>query len=339
MRITVLAGGIGGARFVRGLLHHLRDRDAAAPGSAPSTVTVVGNTGDDIRLFGLQVCPDLDTVMYTLGGGISYTFPTNTAIAAGAFRVIAKNPARLATVYSLTATNVFGPYSGYLGNDSDTVRLQDAAGNTIKSGSRSANFSLANLTQANMWLGHSEWPDNDANASYDEVRIWNAALTESQLQANSVLGPDALQATFSSAAALPNNASVAISAGAALNLVGAPQTGDIIVFQSITVKDLDLIKRVMGLPGDHIVIGNGKVSVNGQTLNEPYTAAAPDYSGEWQVPNGCLFVLGDNRNDSSDSHVWGFLPIQNVIGKALLIYWPPTEWAMVDHIKIEVPTP
>jgi signal peptidase I len=120
---------------------------------------------------------------------------------------------------------------------------------------------------------------------------------------------------------------------------GSPTRGDIIVFQSITVKDLDLIKRVMGLPGDHIVIGNGKVSVNGQTLNEPYTAAAPDYSGEWHVPNGCLFVLGDNRNDSSDSHVWGFLPIQNVIGKALLIYWPPTEWAMVDHIKIEVPTP
>jgi LPPG:FO 2-phospho-L-lactate transferase len=65
MRITVLAGGIGGARFTRGLLHHLR---TAAPGSE---VTVVGNTGDDIRLFGLQICPDLDTVMYTLGDGIS----------------------------------------------------------------------------------------------------------------------------------------------------------------------------------------------------------------------------------------------------------------------------
>ncbi|MBI1377111.1 MAG: 2-phospho-L-lactate transferase [Frankiales bacterium] len=65
MRITVLAGGIGGARFLRGLLRHL---DASAPGSE---VTVVGNTGDDIRLFGLQVCPDLDSVMYTLGGGIS----------------------------------------------------------------------------------------------------------------------------------------------------------------------------------------------------------------------------------------------------------------------------
>jgi signal peptidase I len=120
---------------------------------------------------------------------------------------------------------------------------------------------------------------------------------------------------------------------------GSPTRGDIIVFQSTTAKDLDLIKRIIGLPGDHIVIGNDKVSVNGQTLNEPYTAAAPNYSGDWHVPNGYLFVLGDNRNDSSDSHVWGFLPIQNVIGKALLIYWPPTEWDMVDHIKIEVPTP
>ena len=65
MRITVLAGGIGGARFTRGLLHHLATAD---PGSE---VTVVGNTGDDIRLFGLQICPDLDSLMYTLGGGIS----------------------------------------------------------------------------------------------------------------------------------------------------------------------------------------------------------------------------------------------------------------------------
>ena len=62
MLITVLAGGIGGARFTRGLLRHLA-------GSAE--VVVVGNTGDDIRLFGLQICPDLDSLMYTLGGGIS----------------------------------------------------------------------------------------------------------------------------------------------------------------------------------------------------------------------------------------------------------------------------
>jgi LPPG:FO 2-phospho-L-lactate transferase len=66
MRITALSGGIGGARFVRGLLAHLRER---VDGDA-AEVTVIGNTADDITLFGLRVCPDLDTVMYTLGGGI-----------------------------------------------------------------------------------------------------------------------------------------------------------------------------------------------------------------------------------------------------------------------------
>jgi len=65
MQITALAGGIGGARFLRGLLRHL---EISAPGSE---VTVIGNTGDDIWVHGLRVCPDLDTVMYTLGGGIS----------------------------------------------------------------------------------------------------------------------------------------------------------------------------------------------------------------------------------------------------------------------------
>jgi LPPG:FO 2-phospho-L-lactate transferase len=66
MRITALAGGVGGARFLRGLRAHL-DR---TPSLSDSTITVIGNTGDDISLFGLRVCPDLDTVMYTLGGGI-----------------------------------------------------------------------------------------------------------------------------------------------------------------------------------------------------------------------------------------------------------------------------
>jgi LPPG:FO 2-phospho-L-lactate transferase len=67
MRITALAGGVGGARFLRGLLAHL-DRTPTLSGSS---VTVIGNTGDDINLFGLRVCPDLDTVMYTLGGGVN----------------------------------------------------------------------------------------------------------------------------------------------------------------------------------------------------------------------------------------------------------------------------
>ncbi len=66
MRITTLAGGVGGARFLRGLRAHLDD----APDLADTEVTVIGNTGDDITLFGLRVCPDLDTILYTLGGGI-----------------------------------------------------------------------------------------------------------------------------------------------------------------------------------------------------------------------------------------------------------------------------
>src|SRR5690348_18374665 len=69
MRITALAGGVGGARFLRGLRAHL---DASEdPDRRTAEITVIGNTGDDITLFGLRVCPDLDTVMYTLGGGIN----------------------------------------------------------------------------------------------------------------------------------------------------------------------------------------------------------------------------------------------------------------------------
>lgn len=64
MQITVLAGGIGAARFLRGLLAHLADNDGLA-----AETTIIGNTGDDLTLYGLRVCPDLDTVMYTLGGG------------------------------------------------------------------------------------------------------------------------------------------------------------------------------------------------------------------------------------------------------------------------------
>ena len=118
--------------------------------------------------------------------------------------------------------------------------------------------------------------------------------------------------------------------------LGTPARGDIIVFRSTTTPDLDLIKRIMGLPGDKISIHNGQVIVNGQTLNEPYISAAPNYPGDWQVPDGYLFVLGDNRNDSSDSHAWGYLPEKNVIGKAMLIYWPPPEWAMINHVQIAV---
>jgi len=114
---------------------------------------------------------------------------------------------------------------------------------------------------------------------------------------------------------------------------GEPQRGDIIVFSFPIDQSQDLIKRVIGLPGETITIQNNEVLVNGMKLEEPYIAQSPVYSGEWTVDEGQLFVLGDNRNDSKDSHQWGLLPAENVIGKAMVIYWPPSEWKLVNHTQ------
>lgn len=109
-----------------------------------------------------------------------------------------------------------------------------------------------------------------------------------------------------------------------------PQRGDIIVFHHPN-SELNLIKRVIGLPGDTIEIQNGTVRVNGTVVNEPYIQAPPAYSSSWVVPQGQYFVLGDNRNQSSDSHAWGFLPRDHILGKALVIYWPPEKWMKIPH--------
>ncbi|MCC7117572.1 MAG: signal peptidase I [Anaerolineales bacterium] len=110
--------------------------------------------------------------------------------------------------------------------------------------------------------------------------------------------------------------------------------GDIIVFHFPRNPEEDLIKRVIGLPGDRVEIRNGQVFVNGQPLNEPYIAEAPNYAAEWQVEPQTLFVLGDNRNNSSDSHSWGLLPIEKIVGKAIFIYWPPKFWKMIQHTNV-----
>ncbi|MEW6085129.1 MAG: signal peptidase I [Chloroflexota bacterium] len=115
--------------------------------------------------------------------------------------------------------------------------------------------------------------------------------------------------------------------------IGEPERGDIVVFSFPLDPNQDLIKRVIGLPGETITVQGGKVSVNGILLDEPYIAAAPFYNGTWVVNDGQLFVLGDNRNESKDSHEWGLLPMENVIGKAVLIYWPPPKWEVIDHVQ------
>lgn len=109
-----------------------------------------------------------------------------------------------------------------------------------------------------------------------------------------------------------------------------PKRGDIIVFHHPNT-DLNLIKRVIGLPGDTVEVLNQHVQVNGVMLDEPYIQANPTYSGSWTVPENNFFVLGDNRNSSSDSHNWQFLPEENIIGKAVIIYWPFENWGKVPH--------
>ncbi|MCA9901554.1 MAG: signal peptidase I [Ardenticatenaceae bacterium] len=114
-----------------------------------------------------------------------------------------------------------------------------------------------------------------------------------------------------------------------------PNHGDIIVFKHPN-SDLNLIKRVIGVPGDHVEIRDRQVMVNGVLLAETYIQAEPTYTGDWTVPNGEFFVLGDNRNSSSDSHSWGFLPEANIIGKAVVVYWPISDWELVPHVDLSI---
>ena len=118
-----------------------------------------------------------------------------------------------------------------------------------------------------------------------------------------------------------------------------PERGDIIVFHFPIDPDQDFIKRVIGLPGDNVDIHDGQVIVNNQLLSEAYIAAAPQYAGSWNVPEDHVFVLGDNRNNSSDSHAWGAVPLENVIGKAIFAYWPPPTWTMIKHVQLGLGTP
>lgn len=110
-------------------------------------------------------------------------------------------------------------------------------------------------------------------------------------------------------------------------LFGAPARGDIIVFRYPKQPDKDFIKRIIAIPGDTLEVRAGQVYLNGVPLDEPYIRPGANYTALPQVvPAGQYFVLGDNRPNSSDSHVWGFVPADNLIGKAWFAYWPPNDW-------------
>jgi signal peptidase I len=115
-----------------------------------------------------------------------------------------------------------------------------------------------------------------------------------------------------------------------------PSRGDIVVFHFPLDPSRRFIKRVIGLPGDVVTIRDNQISVNGNVLEEPYTDTPPSYHGEWRIGPSDVFVLGDNRNNSSDSHRWGPLPLEEVIGKAVLVYWPPETVGVIPHYELIV---
>lgn len=114
--------------------------------------------------------------------------------------------------------------------------------------------------------------------------------------------------------------------------LGTMHTGDVVIFHNPNFLEEDYIKRLIGKPGDVVRAERGIISVNGIPLDEPYIAQPPNYTGEWVVPANSVFVLGDNRNSSSDSHSWGFVPVEDLVGKALVIYWP------INAVKV-IPQP
>ncbi len=118
-----------------------------------------------------------------------------------------------------------------------------------------------------------------------------------------------------------------------------PQRGDIVVFEYPGDVRKDYIKRVIGLPGETIEIRDGSVYVNNQPLDEPYLQGALTIcsindecsQGPVVVPHDAIFVLGDNRSNSSDSREWDALPLDHVIGQAWILYYPVSDWGVVPH--------
>ena len=109
------------------------------------------------------------------------------------------------------------------------------------------------------------------------------------------------------------------------HLFGSPGRGDVVVFQSPQDSKQDFIKRIIGVPGDLVEIRASTVFLNGRQLEEPYTqgnTGGCTTPCSWEVPEDSYFVLGDNRSGSSDSRMFGFVPEESVIGKALFSYWP-----------------
>lgn len=115
-----------------------------------------------------------------------------------------------------------------------------------------------------------------------------------------------------------------------------PERGDIVVFNPPTVSDKPFIKRVIGLPGETVSIENGFVYIDGVQLDEPYidggiTECNRSRCDPIVVPEGSVYVMGDNRRNSSDSRIFGTVEVEDIIGKAWVTYWPFSEFGLVPH--------
>ena len=118
-----------------------------------------------------------------------------------------------------------------------------------------------------------------------------------------------------------------------------PKRGDVIVFrspnQSPGQPERDFIKRVIAVQGETVEVRDCTVFIDGQPLDEPYIFEGPRYTfGPETVPPDHYFVLGDNRNNSSDSHSWGMLPKENIIGQAWITYWPFSTFGLIDNTSV-----
>ncbi len=92
-------------------------------------------------------------------------------------------------------------------------------------------------------------------------------------------------------------------------------------------ESLPFIKRVVGIGGDTVELRDGELFVNGEPYEAEYEFYSDDSNGRWEVPEGAVMVMGDNRPNSNDSRRWGFVPLETIIGRAVVVWWPPSRWS------------
>jgi signal peptidase I len=130
-----------------------------------------------------------------------------------------------------------------------------------------------------------------------------------------------------------------------------PHRGDVIIFRDPTGKTNAMwIKRCIGVPGDTIEMRDKTLYLNGQKLDEPYVVhkdpktypamyTQRDNFAPITVPDGTIFAMGDNRDQSYDSRFWGFLPENKLRGQAVIVYWPINRMKVIKHWRLDIPEP